>query len=147
MTDRSELRAQVWMSICNELSRLSTCQFTQVGALIIHPETKSIVSEGYNGTRPGIVHCTDLEFQSRDDHHHFASANETHAEINAITKAHSLGKNLTGTHIFTTISPCKNCADKILAAGITDVYYQDAYWRDPTLHHQSILRYHHVPLS
>lgn len=50
-----------------------------------------------------------------------------HAEANAISYAARFGVPLEGTELYTTFCPCLPCAQLIIAAGITKVFYKTEY--------------------
>lgn len=108
-------------------SKESYCVKRKVGAVI--SEDSRPISAGYNGTDPGT--CNDCE----DEHGKTMHDKVTHAEANAIKFAHSRGIDLTGCTLYVTTAPCKQCAEKIKAAGIIRVVYLDIFknW-DGVLH-------------
>jgi len=55
MSERAELKREVFMQIARELARLGTCDRAQVGAVIV--KHGRCVSWGYNGAPPGMPHC------------------------------------------------------------------------------------------
>ena len=119
-------RDVVYLGVAENVSRLSTCQFTNVGCVITTDKGQP-VSWGTNGTAPGRPHCTDIEM-TRDAHAEFANDYEIHAEMNAILQSH--GHDLRGCIAYTTITPCSNCLKHLAAVGITRVVSKEAYWRD-----------------
>lgn len=130
---RERLKKSVNMEIAEAISKLSTCTFTQVGAIIVSPENNRIIATGYNGTPPGHVHCNNLFWddteESRNDHRQYADDFEIHAEMNAIFNAARNGARTEHCVLYTTVSPCKNCLKHIRASGINAVYYKERYWR------------------
>ncbi len=52
---------------------------------------------------------------------------EVHAEMMTITTAARRGSSLRGSTLFTTTFPCHNCAKHIIAAGIREVVFIEAY--------------------
>jgi dCMP deaminase len=63
------------------------------------------------------------------EHHDFATQFEIHAESNAIGWAARYGISTEGTTLYTTVSPCINCAKLIITAGIKEVVYKSEYDR------------------
>jgi dCMP deaminase len=101
----------------------STCGRTQVGAVLARDGR--IISTGYAGPSKGLPHCSS----------HTCDVNKpctrtTHAEANLIAYAARYGIATDGAHLYCTLSPCTVCARSIISAGITRVYYLEAY-RDP----------------
>ena len=50
-----------------------------------------------------------------------------HAESNAIAKLATSTISSEGSILFTTLSPCWDCAKLIIQCGINEVYYNDEY--------------------
>lgn len=61
--------------------------------------------------------------QYRKAHREWSKHNEIHAEQNAILFAARHGLVTQGTTLYTSLSPCIECAKNITAAGISKVYY------------------------
>lgn len=99
--------AKVW-------SENSYCKRKQVGTFIVKDNT--IISDGFNGTPKGMDnYCEESDGNTK--------WSVIHAEANAICK---LAKNTTsavGATLYTTLSPCKECAKLILSSGINRVVY------------------------
>lgn len=119
------LKARV--SQCDLIATLSPCPRRKVGALIIDPQSNSIVSEGYNGTPRdssrelcGGVHCVRqsryIESGTRND------VGCHHAEMNAILNATRTGHSTLGAWLVSSCDPCLMCAKAIHHAGIVTVY-------------------------
>jgi dCMP deaminase len=97
------------------VKELSKDKETQVGAIIIDLETKSIISSGFNGLPRGVV---DKENRlTRPDKYMYT----IHAELNAILTAQSLGRGIKGKTMLTTLAPCCDCTSIICQTGIREV--------------------------
>lgn len=59
----------------------------------------------------------------RQAHREWSKYNEIHAEQNAILFAARHGYGTANTSLYTSLSPCIECAKSIVAAGISRVYY------------------------
>jgi len=105
---------KVYLNIAVEISQLSYCKRSKVGALII--KDRNIISYGYNGTPTGF--CNDCEENG------ITKPEVLHAESNAILKA---GVQANGAHLFQTLSPCFNCCKLIKQSGISHVYFLEKY--------------------
>lgn len=121
-----------FMSLAVLSSYRSKDPITQVGACIVNPETHRVLSLGYNGLPFG---CSDDEFpwdKGNDKLEDNKYAYVVHAELNAIL---SSGKDLTGSTLYVTLSPCNECAKAIIQAGIKKVVYLESYQKylNPTL--------------
>lgn len=106
---------------------------TKVGACI--SKGGRVKSTGFNGRLPGedntceetcpkcngkgCLHCQFWGIVTRPDVHH--------AEWNAITWAEQDSIDLIGSEIHVTLAPCRNCAEKIVEAGLTRVVFEEIY--------------------
>jgi dCMP deaminase len=116
--------------ILKETAPMSTCARVQVGCVIVRDGR--IISTGWNGVPAGQKHCSEkyvfggLEYEN---HHTWSTKNEIHAETNAIGYAAQNGVSTKGADLYTSVSPCIDCAKLIIAAGIKHVFYIDEYDR------------------
>lgn len=110
--------AKTYMAIAELWSQNSKCARSKVGCIIVKDNT--IISDGYNGTPSGF--CNDCE-----DHTGASHAYVLHAEANALAKLLRSGHSSEGAELFTTLSPCLECAKLIYQAGISHVYYKEPY--------------------
>jgi dCMP deaminase len=108
---------KVYINIAKEVSTLSHCQRSKVGAVIV--KDNNIVSFGYNGTPTGIDNCCERDGVTIPE--------VIHAEMNAILKAAKTGYSVDGASLYLTLSPCVECAKLILQSGIKRVLYLDQY--------------------
>ncbi|WP_055070779.1 deoxycytidylate deaminase [Clostridium massiliamazoniense] len=92
---------------------------TQVGACIVDKHNK-IIGIGYNGLPIG---CSDDDFswENTGDFLNTKYPYICHAELNAILN--SIGKELEGCKIYSTLFPCNECAKAIIQSGIKEVIY------------------------
>ena len=109
------------------LAELSTCTRRKVGALIIDPITRAVISDGYNGPpRKGGALCSEEGDTCTRDTEHITSGTNLergcyHAEANAIFNAARRGARTEGAVILTTAAPCLACARAIYHAGLVAV--------------------------
>ena len=108
---------KVYLNIAKEISSLSYCKRSKVGAVIVKDD--NIISFGYNGTPAGVDNCCE-----RED---VTVAEVIHAEMNAILKAAKSGYSVDNSTLYLTLSPCVDCAKLILQSGIKRVLYLEAY--------------------
>jgi dCMP deaminase len=110
--DRRYLRmARIW-------AENSYCVRRKVGALIV--KERMIISDGYNGTPTGFENiCEDDDDRTK--------AYVLHAEANAITKVAQSSNSSKGATLYTTASPCLECAKLIIQSGIVKVVYGEQY--------------------
>lgn len=100
-----------------------TCLRKKVGCVITIDSR--IISTGYVGAARGQPHCTP-ETCGPDK----PCERTIHAEANAIAFAAKAGTPLMGAQLWTTLSPCMNCAKLIVSSGVTQVVFLEKY-RDP----------------
>ena len=105
----------------------SNAKRKKVGCLIV--KDNRIISDGYNGTPTGLDNCCE---EYCNEHIGLITKREVlHAESNAITKLAASTMSSEGSSLFTTLSPCFDCAKLIIQSGIKEVYYLEEY-DDPT---------------
>lgn len=109
-----------FLNIAEAVSLRSHDAQTQVG-LVIVDENKRILATGYNGFPPGAE--DHLLPNLRPDKYPFM----VHAEINAIASSR---QDLRGSSLYSTHSPCRDCAKAIITAGIKKVVFRNAYKND-----------------
>lgn len=122
--------ADTLMDIARMWAHRSTCARNRVGAVIaIHGRT---VSSGYNGAPSGMDHCQHVPADIADQvGTTLGCPLAVHAEANAIAFAARAGVSVDGGELFTTLAPCRSCAQLIINAGIWAVHYAEPY-RDTT---------------
>lgn len=123
-------------------SQASRCISTRVGAVIVM--NGRVVSQGSNNTVDSDCRCVDhnehmlndegkLKAVYRPEHSAWSNDNEIHAEMKALLSAHTNGIMLNSAELYTTASPCPNCAKHIewyaAIGAIKAVYYLDKYDR------------------
>jgi dCMP deaminase len=115
------------MEIAEVVSRRSTCQRRQIGAVIV--KGKQIVSTGYNGAPAGHPHCGDVGCAREDvpSGERSELCRAAHAEQNAINFAARYGIPIEGATIYSTTYPCSWCAKSIVNAGLTRVVFKNDY--------------------
>jgi dCMP deaminase len=123
------------ISVAEIVRRRSTCLRGQVGVVIA--QNGRIVATGYNGAPPGMPHCTDvgcdeLTLYQEWPHEGYEKVElgcqrAIHAEANAIAWAARAGVSVSGGTMYSTHSPCQNCAMLIVSCGIATVQYVRSY--------------------
>jgi dCMP deaminase len=99
----------------------------KVGAVIV--TTTGLILPGYNGQPPGHhTECCEntpvTEWFGNTYGQRMKTDNSViHAEDNAVRKALLANIDLTGAHLFSTVSPCPKCCQLVLPTGITAVHY------------------------
>lgn len=97
----------------------ASCDRKHVGAVIVTPDHR-IVATGYNGAPSGMDSCDEVGHQIVDGH----CVRTLHAESNAIDFA---GRAAQGCTLYVTVTPCWDCAKRIINAGILRVVYDEHY--------------------
>ena len=113
-------RDEMFMQMAEIASQRSTCSRLQVGCIITTMDGTAIVGIGYNGNARGLANACDTDIPGE--------CGCIHAEVNALIKAPYHEGNLT---LYTTISPCGDCAKLILNSRVTRVVYRHLY-RNPS---------------
>lgn len=120
----------------------STATRRKVGCLIVKNDNP--IAEGYNGMPPGDTNeCETREYNTasavdadiypffdlaRQAHYCTVTKPEViHAEDNALLKLSGCHESARGSSVFVTTAPCKQCAARLLRAGVAEVYYDDIY--------------------
>jgi len=112
-------RAEMFMQMAQAAAKRSTCYRLNVGAVVT--VDNRVVSIGYNGVPAGHPHCRGNHCPGRDGCH------ETiHAEANALAYIpQSMG--LLEKDLYTTDSPCLDCANTILQNRVKRVFFTVPY--------------------
>lgn len=114
-------RAMAFKRYALDLATQSKCTERKVAAIITDSEMSQVYSIGLNGGPKGLADCMcNLG----------GKYGCIHAEVNALIKCRSNDKSKV---MFTTLSPCVQCAAAIINApgGFSKVYYMDE-WKDCT---------------
>ena len=121
-----------FMDIARTVSERSNCCRRHVAAVLVRD--KRIIATGYNGTPRGIRNCNDGGCpRCNSDAPSGTKLHEclcSHAEENAIVQSAYHGIAVKGATLYTTYSPCLQCAKMIINAGITEVVYLSHYTID-----------------
>ncbi len=123
-----------FMDIAGMAATRSNCSRRQVAAVIVRDHR--LISTGYNGTPRGVRNCCDGGCaRCNSDIPSGEGLSEclcSHAEENAIVQAAYHGIAVKDATIYTTFSPCLQCAKMIVNAGIREVIYHRRYSIDQT---------------
>lgn len=118
-----------FLELAKTISSWSKDPSRQIGAVIVNPTTRTILSLGYNGFPRNIEDKTE-RLSNREEKYKYV----VHAEMNAIYNASYTGTKLECSHIFIHGLPiCNECAKAIIQVGIESVVMpiQDIpeYWQ------------------
>ena len=114
-----------WCLEALALATRSKCPRSAVGAILVDPERKVTVCQGYNGTyrkgppKCGGDHClrTSLGIASGEK----CEIGCVHAEINLLANASYLGIATRGRWVVVTREPCGSCEKALVSAGVERV--------------------------
>lgn len=112
---------ETYMNVAYQIAGLSKCKRRIVGAIIV--KDNNILSFGYNGTPAGMDNCCEEDTGVGL----YTKRVVLHAEANAITKVARSTMSSTGATLYTTTSPCAECAKLIIQAGIKRVVFHEEY--------------------
>jgi len=122
------------MNVAELMSQRGTCDRAYVGAVIAREGR--ILSTGYNGAPPGLMHCDEnnhgwgdytLVPVSDEAKEVMGCKNAIHAEVNALAFAARYGVSVDEASLYVTVAPCSNCSMLLIAAGISEVIYRNGY--------------------
>ncbi|UCH36545.1 MAG: dCMP deaminase family protein [Armatimonadota bacterium] len=108
----------------------STCLSRPAGAVIVLD--RQVLATGYNGSMPGVAHCTEdgvcfrRSFRAGEDDK-YDVCRAIHAEANAIAQAARRGVSIEGATLYTTLAPCFVCTKLMASARIVRVVYEHEY--------------------
>lgn len=118
MTNKEKLYHITYLKMALVWSTLSKSKRKKVGALVVKNNT--IISDGYNGTPTGFPNdCEDVDGNT----HWYV----LHAEANAILKTARSTQDISGSTLYVTLSPCRDCSKLIIQSGIKKVIYIEEY--------------------
>ena len=114
------------MKAAEVYAQLSSAKRLQVGAVIV--KDNRIISIGYNGMPSGWTN----ECETTDEFGNMPVTKREvlHAETNAIAKVARSGESCEGATLYTTHSPCLDCAKLIYQSGISRVVWKHQYKND-----------------
>jgi dCMP deaminase len=114
---RPEIKRRVFLAMAAELAKLSTCRRLQVGCILLRVDG-SIAGGGYNGSLPGMPHCTPESCNPTS-----RCYNTRHAERSALD--YSEGRDVFAAYV--THEPCLACTRDLAARGCKVIYYAEKY--------------------
>lgn len=121
---------EYFMQIVEAVAARGTCDRGRTGAIIV--KDKRIISTGYVGSPPGIMHCDEIGHLMKkkvheDGRESMHCERTTHAEVNAIALAAKHGISVDGSTLYCKLEPCFTCAKIMITAGIKRVICQKRY--------------------
>ncbi len=113
-------RDKVMMQTAQIWSERSTCRRAKIGAVLA--VQGRIISTGYVGVPSGEEHCDQTNCKPNTP-----CERTLHAESNTLDFAALYGISPFGATLYTTRSPCLECAKRIVNVHIKRVVYLDRY--------------------
>jgi len=114
-------KQNIYMNIVYQIASFSQDERTRVGAIIVEPDTGSIISSGYNDF-PTSCFMKQVENKPERQERPHKYSFFTHAEVMAISSAANKGVSLWGCHMYTNGIPCTNCTRTIIPSGIEKIF-------------------------
>src|SRR5512139_2970761 len=104
-----------FLTLAHTIALKSKDPHTQVGCVLVQPETHAITSTGYNGMPAGMIETNALwERPTKYDY-------VCHAEANAISLAARHGTYTEGAFCYITHFPCLHCFKLLIQSGIIQI--------------------------
>lgn len=111
-----------FMDIAIRSSEMSYSRRKKVGAVFVR--NRRILSTGFNGMPPNEDNNCEIE----DEFGNLITKKDViHAEENAIIFANTIGIDLSDSILYSTLSPCVNCAKLLIKNKIKTVFYDEEY--------------------
>lgn len=114
------------MKCAEAIASLSRARRAKVGCILV-AESGGIIAEGYNGTPVSFDNnCEDENGRTKPE--------VLHAETNCISKVARSNNSSYGSTMYSTVSPCFECAKLLVQAGIRRLVYKQLYrhWDEKT---------------
>ena len=107
----------IWIRMADLISERSIDPRNQVGAIVVTSDNTQVLSIGYNGNYSGGPNSVEsLEP---------GESGLIHAEINSLLKLDY--NNPKPKLMYTSLSPCRDCAKAIVNSGIDEVIFKNEY--------------------
>ena len=114
------------MDLALRVAQQSYAQNAKVGAVMVRDD--NILAVGYNGTPKGWDNVCEREFNTNGlPTRYFTKPEVLHAESNMIAKVARSTQSSEGSTVYTTLSPCLDCAKQMYQAGVARVVYAEEY--------------------
>ena len=122
---------EYFLGLLEPLSRRSTCDRGRLASVIVSTHN-TILATGYAGAPPGLPHCDEAGHMMNTVVHEDGTESKhcvrtIHSEENAILQCAKDGIKIEGATIYIKMSPCYNCAMRIIRVGIKRVVADKKY--------------------
>lgn len=111
---------ELFIELCKSAAKRSADPKTQVGAVIVNLDTKTILSLGYNGITIGMENTKEVWSDEIKDR--FVVHAESNALLNILRSGNTIDINK-DVALFCTHRPCNECSKLIAQSGIKKVFY------------------------
>lgn len=108
---------ELYLDIALRVSQMSHCLKRKVGCVIVRDGR--ILSMGWNGMPNGFDNVCELGQETNPE--------VIHAEGNALAKLACSTDSSEGASVYTTTSPCVECAKLLIQSKVNEVIFQDSY--------------------
>ena len=116
--DKQERYDELYLDIATRISKMSHDTDHQVGSVIV--KDNNILAFGFNGMPTGMSNeCKNANGSTKKE--------VIHAEANAICKLAKSTGSSEGATLYSTLSPCVECAKLIMQSGISRVLFRETY--------------------
>lgn len=127
---------EYFMAMAKVARTRSTCIRLKVGAVIV--KDKRVIATGYSDTPQSVPNCGEGGCERCDKREKgIYQANEqkdkcicVHAEQNVLLQSAYHGVSTKDSTIYSTVTPCNNCAKMLINAGVTRVVISEDYSDD-----------------
>lgn len=111
-----------FMAMAKIVSMRGTCDRLYSGAILV--KNNRIIGTGYNGSPPGLPHCSEAGHLLEEGH----CVRTIHGEHNALLQtALQGGASTEGSTLYTKYNPCIHCTKYIIACGVKKVVVGKIY--------------------
>ena len=111
-----------FMALVKIVSMRGTCDRLYTGAVLV--KDNRIMATGYNGSPPGLPHCSDVGHLMEEGH----CVRTVHGEHNALLQAaKSGGVSTDGSTLYSKYSPCIHCTKYVITCGVKRVVIGKVY--------------------
>lgn len=140
---------EYFLRIAHLVATRATCDRKHVGAVVVNRHHR-IIATGYNGSPHGMPHCDDVGHELKEIDGRNSCIRTLHAESNALDECGHL--EAAGGTIYVTVTPCYDCAKRIIQHRIAKVVYAEHYQSRNTdlvadLLTSADVKVRHLPLS
>ncbi len=121
---------EYFMELAMVVGKRGTCSRGRSGCVIV--KNKRVMTTGYVGAPPGLVHCDEIGHWFKKTIHEDGSVTQhcirtVHAEANAVAQAAKHGINIEGATLYCNMEPCLDCTKLLISSGIKRIVCNKRY--------------------